>query len=111
MAKTNFKKGDFISFFPGDQAGHEQKGRRPGLVVSNNLFNQNSSLIFVCPITNSSDSYPFHIPIPSGNKVKGVVMTEQLRALDFKARRMTVLGSAPEELTETVVAVIAQILK
>lgn len=111
MTKRIPQKGDFVSYFPTNQIGHEQKGRRPGLVISNNLFNESSELIFICPITSTINNFPFHIIIPEGEIVTGVVMTEQLRAVDYRSRKVSILGSAQSNVVEKVVALIDRIIR
>lgn len=75
-----------ITFDP--QAGHEQKGRRPALVVSKGLFNSSTGLAIVCPITNTDRGFPFHVPIPEISSLSGFVMVEQVKSVDFRARRV-----------------------
>jgi len=103
-------KGDFVSFFSGGQAGHEQKGRRPALVISNGSFNKLTGIAFVCPITNADRGYPFHIAIPPGHKVSGVVMADQLKAVDYKERKFAFLAQAPTGLLDEVLGVIGRII-
>ncbi|HEY6322698.1 MAG TPA: type II toxin-antitoxin system PemK/MazF family toxin [Thermoanaerobaculia bacterium] len=79
-------KGDLIALTFHPQSGHEQKGRRPALVISNDLFNQRTGLAIVCPITNRERDIPFHVALPGGGKVTGFVMVEQVKAIDFRAR-------------------------
>jgi len=64
------KQGDIIALSFDPQAGHEQKGRRPALVVSRDLFNQKTGLAIVCPITKTEKEFPFHVPIPKGRRAK-----------------------------------------
>ena len=68
------------------QAGHEQKGRRPALVISNNSFNRYSNMYMVCPITHTDKKHAFHIPLDNRTKTKGVILCDQARILDIKAR-------------------------
>jgi len=68
------RKGDLIAITLDPQSGHEQRGRRPALVLSNDLFNKRTGRCMACPITNSRRDYPFHLPIPEGQKVTGFVM-------------------------------------
>ena len=70
------QKGDFITISFDPQSGHEQKGRRPALVVSNDLFNKATGLAIVCPITNTNRNIPFHLAVPAGSSLTGFVMTE-----------------------------------
>ncbi len=88
MAKTAFvpDRGDvvWLNFHP--QEGHEQAGRRPGLVISPRLYHERSGLIIVCPITSKAKGYPFEVPIPDGHPVAGVVLADQVKSFDFRAR-------------------------
>jgi mRNA interferase MazF len=73
MARYIPRKGDFITLSFDPQSGREQKGRRPALVVSNDLFNKHTGLAIVCPITNTARGYPFHLPVPGSKQLKGFV--------------------------------------
>lgn len=92
------KKGEFIYINFDPQSGHEQSGWRPGLVVSNDLFNRNTGLCMVCPITRTQREYPFHLEIPKGLPVEGVVMIDQLKSQDYRARSAKRISMAPEEI-------------
>ena len=78
-------KGDFIALDFNPQSGHEQRGRRPALVISNRLFNQATGLAIVCPVTNTDRRIPFHLPLQNSSSLTGFVMIEQLKSVDFKA--------------------------
>jgi mRNA interferase MazF len=105
------RKGDFIYLSFDPQAGHEQKGRRPALVVSNDLFNKGTGLAMVCPITNTDRKIPFHLAIPETASLTGFVMVEQLKSYDYKARNVAFIEKAPEGLLEDVLAVIDVCIK
>jgi mRNA interferase MazF len=96
------KKGDFVTISFDPQAGHEQKGRRPALVLSNDLFTRHTGLAIVCPVTNTDRGYPFHVPVPSPSKVTGFVMVEQVKSMDFAMRHAKLIEPAPTELVEDV---------
>jgi mRNA interferase MazF len=98
----------WINFDP--QAGHEQKGNRPGLVVSKDGFNQKMGFAYTCPISNTQRQNPFYVPIPEGVAVTGVVMTDQLRSLDFRARKAIFIAQCPELLLQDVLRRIKPIL-
>lgn len=98
----------YVNFNP--QAGHEQKGKRPALVVSQTIFNQNRGFVFVCPISNTKRQNPFYISIPDGEVVTGVIMTDQMRSLDYNARKAEFLGECPEALMAKVRGRIKRIL-
>ncbi len=100
------RKGDFIALSFDPQSGHEQKGRRPALVVSNDAFNQRTGLALVCPITNTDRRIPFHIRVPSECALTGFVMVDQVKSVDFQTRRATFIEKAPASLLAEVLAVL-----
>ena len=106
MAEYIPKKGDFIAVTFDPQSGHEQKGRRPALVVSNDLFNKHTGLAIVCPITSVDRQFPFHISIVNVPNVSGFVMTEQVKSIDFRSREAKRIGKASDEVLEEVLAVL-----
>lgn len=99
-------KGHLVALTFDPQAGHEQSGRRPALVISNDLFNRHTGLCIACPITSARRDYPFHVSLPEGEKVTGVVMVEQVKSIDFRARRARHIGTAPEAVTEEVLSIL-----
>ena len=101
------EKGDFITLSFDPQSGHEQKGRRPALVISNFLFNKATGLTIVCPITNTDRNIPFHLPVPSDSSLTGFVMAEQVKSVDYNARKARFVEKAPAQFVEDVVAVVA----
>ena len=103
-------RGHFIRINFNPQAGHEQQGKRPALVVSHTLFNQKRGFAFVCPISNTERQNPFYIKIPEGLSVTGVIMTDQLRSLEYVVRKAEFLGECPEELLVKVIARIKRIV-
>jgi mRNA interferase MazF len=108
MPKYIPKKGDFIALTFDPQSGHEQKGRRPALVISNELFNTHTGLAIVCPVTNTDRRIPFHLPV-RGNRVHltGFVMVEQVKSIDFIARRAKFIGRSPDDFTADVLEVLS----
>ncbi|MBC8115016.1 MAG: type II toxin-antitoxin system PemK/MazF family toxin [Candidatus Saccharimonas sp.] len=98
-----------MSFDP--QSGLEQQGRRPALVVSNDLFNKHAGLAFFCPITNTNRGFPFHLPVPAGCSLTGFVMVEQLKSLDYMARRVTFVERAPDEFVNDVLGLMDAITR
>jgi mRNA interferase MazF len=77
------------------QAGREQAGRRPGLVVSPTAYNAKVNLANRCPITSQVKGYPFEVPIPEGLPVNGVVLSDQVKSLDWKARHAEFICKLP----------------
>src|SRR5436305_7255962 len=96
------ERGDlvWVTFTP--QAGHEQAGRRPAIVLSPASYNGKSGLALVCPITNQAKGYPFEVPIPDALGVTGVVLADHVRSIDWNARRIAFESVAPESLVREV---------
>ena len=89
------ERGDvvWISFNP--QAGHEQAGRRPAVVLSPKAYNQKVGLAIFCPITNRIKGYPFEVKLPLKAKVTGVVLSDQVKSLDWRIRKAEFISSLP----------------
>ena len=100
------RQGDIIAITFDPQSGHEQKGRRPALVVSKDLFNRGTGLAIVCPITNTERGFPFHVPVPKGSGLTGFVMVEQVKSVDFHARRAKRIERASDELLSDVLSIL-----
>ncbi|AYO31960.1 type II toxin-antitoxin system PemK/MazF family toxin [Biomaibacter acetigenes] len=94
----------FLEFDP--QTGHEQKGKRPALVVSNNTYNKFTKLAMVCPITNTNRNFPLHVELDERTKTTGVIMCEQVKALDIYARDVSFREKAPKDIVEEVVDIL-----
>ena len=106
MAAYVPRRGDFVALTFNPQSGHEQRGRRPALVVSNDLFNKHTGLCIACPVTNGRRDYPFHVSIPEGQDVTGVVMVEQVKSIDFRSRNVKRIGPAPESVLQEVLSLL-----
>jgi mRNA interferase MazF len=100
------KKGDFVSVTFDPQSGHEQRGRRPALVLSNTLFNEHTGLAIVCPLTNTDRGFPFHGPVINDPDVTGFVMVEQVKSIDFRARKAKRIGRASDGVLEEVLSIL-----
>jgi mRNA interferase MazF len=85
-------------------------GNRPALVVSPIDFNRKIGFTFVCPVSNTQRQNPFYVKIPDGEVVTGVIMVDQLRSLDFRARKASFIGKCPEQLLQDVLRRIKPIL-
>ena len=81
------KRGDIVWLAFDPQAGSEQAGRRPALVLSPESYNRKVGLALFCPITTKAKGYPFEVTLPDNIKVSGVILSDQLRNLDWKARK------------------------
>jgi mRNA interferase MazF len=93
-------RGDAIWLELDPQAGHEQAGRRPVIVLSPASYNGKTSLAIVCPITSRSKGYPFEVPIPDGLPVSGVILADQVRSLDWRARRARFICALPQSVVD-----------
>jgi len=100
------QKGDFVVLTFDPQSGHEQKGRRPALVISNTLFNQHTGLAIVCPITNTDRNFPFHVNIPQDSSLSGFIMVEQVKSVDFKKRKIKYIEKSPDETMNDVLGIL-----
>ena len=100
------KKGDFIAVTFDPQSGHEQRGRRPALVVSNTQFNEHTGLAIVCPLTSKDRKFPFHVAVLNHFEVTGFVMVEQVKSIDYRARKAQHIGKASEDLLDEVLSIL-----
>ena len=99
-------KGDYIAVTFDPQSGHEQKGRRPALVVSNDLFNKHTGLAMVCPITNIRRDFPFHVAVGDDATLPGFVMVEQVKSIDFRTRKARRIARASTAVMEEVLSLL-----
>jgi mRNA interferase MazF len=90
--------GDLVWFEFDPQAGHEQAGRRPALVLSSKRFNLRTSLAFVCPITSKIKGYASEVPLPPGAPITGVVLCSQMRSLDWRARNAVFICNVTDDV-------------
>jgi mRNA interferase MazF len=104
------KRGDvvWISFTP--KAGHEQAGHRPALVLSPQSYNLKVGLAILCPITSQVKGYPFEVKIPTGLKASGVVLSDQVKSMDWRARKATRICSLPETAVRQVLNKVGTLL-
>ena len=101
-----FNQGDIIIMDFNPQTGHEQSGRRPAIVLSNDVLNHHSSLAFVCPITNTNKKHPFHIELDDRTQTTGVILCDQVKMLDVSARNAQFKEKCPEDIWNEVVDII-----
>ena len=103
-------RGDLVWIDMSPQSGHEQGGRRPALVLSPESYNAKAGLALLCPVTGRRKGYPFEVTLPPGLPVQGVVLSDQVRSLDWRARRVEHAGNAPVEVVDEVLAKLAPLL-
>ncbi len=106
MSRTTYvpDRGDVVWITLNPQAGHEQAGRRPALVISPAAYNGKVGLALLCPITNQVKGYPFEVRIPQAVAVTGVVLADQVKSLDWRTRKVELIGTLPE-------ATVAEVLR
>lgn len=100
------KKGDLIYLDFNPTKGHEQKGARPALVISNNIFNDVTDMVIVCPITTNTKNFPTHYLLNNTKKIKGSVLCEHLRSIDYNARNVTFVEKCKEDDLKNIIMLI-----
>jgi mRNA interferase MazF len=104
------RRGDLVWLNFNPQAGHEQAGHRPALVLSPEEYNEKSSVALFCPVTSTVKGYPFEVDLPSGGAIVGAVLADQVRSLDWRARRLTMAGVAPRRVVTEVLGKLHALL-
>lgn len=103
-------QGDIVILDFDPQSGHEQKGRRPALIVSNRTFNKYLGLAFACPITNTKRDFPFHIEVKS-KIISGFIMAEQMKSIDYNSRNIKFIEKANQENLNQILGIIDSIIE
>jgi mRNA interferase MazF len=98
----------WLEFSP--QAGSEQAGRRPGIVLTPEAYHQRSRLAIVCPITTRVRGWPMEVVLPSGLPISGVVLVDHIKSVDRDARHMEIIGTAPSQVLDEIDARLAPLL-
>ena len=97
-------RGDLLWLHFDPQSGREQAGRRPALVVSHGAYNCKVGLALCCPVTGQAKGYPFEVQVPEGLPVSGVVLSDHIKSVDWKARQAERICKAPASLVDEVLA-------
>ena len=100
------KQGTIIKVNFNPQAGHEQAGYRPAIVISNDIFNQKTNLTIVCPITNTNNQFPLHVPLDERTKTTGVILCEHIKSLDLNNRTYQIVEELPEDILKKVINIV-----
>jgi mRNA interferase MazF len=98
------ERGDVVWLEFNPQAGSEQAGRRPALVISPRSYNRRVGLALACPITSRLKGYPFEVELPPGLEARGAILCDQIKSLDWRARCALRLGSVPDAVMQEVTA-------
>ena len=106
MVKEPVEQGDIIKLDFPTHSGHEQAGYRPALVISNKMFNEKTNMTIVCPITNTDNVFPLHVPLDVRTHTTGVILCEHVKALDIASRNYKVVEQVPSNILQKVIHVV-----
>jgi mRNA interferase MazF len=102
------ERGDIVWLHFTPQAGHEQAGHRPALVISPRSYNRRVGLALFCPVTSQVKGYPFEVALPPGLKAEGAILSDQVKSLDWRVRKAKRVCTVPDEvLDETIARILA----
>lgn len=104
------RRGDAVWLQFNPQAGSEQAGRRPAVVISPEAYNGRVGLMICCPITNQQKGYPFEVALPDDVGVTGVILSDQVKSLDWRARQADFITALPVDVVEDVLAKLRTLL-
>jgi len=104
------RRGDAVWLQFNPQVGSEQAGRRPAVVISPEAYNGRVGLMICCPITNQQKGYPFEVALPDGVGVTGVILSDQVKSLDWRARQADFITALPDDVVEDVLAKLRTLL-
>jgi len=103
-------RGDLVWLQFNPQAGHEQAGRRPALVVSPRSYNGRVGLALFCPLTSQVKGYPFEVGLPPGSMAEGVILSDQIKSLDWRVRQVEKFSQVSPPVLEEVLAKVGTLL-
>ena len=104
------KCGDVVWITLNPQAGHEQAGRRPAVVLSPQTYNSKVGLAILCPITNQVKGYPFEVLLPAGLPIAGAILSDQVKSLDWHARNAELICTLPDEAISEILQKLSALL-
>lgn len=104
------RRGDVVWLQFNPQAGHEQAGHRPAVILSPQSYNEKVGLAIVCPITSQRKGYPFEVVLPDDLAVSGVVLADQVKSLDWRVRNATFKETLPVEVMTEILAKLSTLL-
>ena len=98
------ERGDLVWLEFSPHSGHEQAGRRPAAVLSPKTYNGKVGLSLSCPVTSQRKGYPFEVAVPDGLPVAGVILADQIKCLDWRARKAAFIASLPAATVDELLA-------
>jgi len=104
------KCGDVVWITLNPQAGHEQTGRRPAVVLSPQTYNSKVGLVILCPITSQVKGYPFEVLLPAGLPIEGAILSDQVKSLDWHARNAELICTLPDEVISEILQKLSALL-
>lgn len=104
-------QGDLVWIEFNPQAGHEQAGLRPALIISPASYNGAVGLALMCPITSKIKNYPFEVSLPAKSKIKGAILSDQIKSLDWRIRKAKFISKAPLEVVLETITKVQAIIK
>ena len=113
MVSTHYvpDRGDIVWLNFSPQAGHEQAGRRPALVLTPRSYNDRTDLALLCPVTTTAKGYPFEVSLPPGGDITGVVLSDHIKSLDWRARQAGLASQTSPRVVEQVLEMIGILLR
>ena len=108
-AATRLDRGDVVWISLDPTVGHEQRGRRPAVVVTVERHNRVTALALLCPITSRAKGYPFEVPLPDGLPVSGAVLCDHVKSLDWRGRDAERITTLPDEVTALILATVRRL--
>jgi len=104
------ERGDIVwlNFTP--QSGHEQAGKRAAIVITPGSYNKITSLALFCPITSQIKGYPFEVKLPANFPVKGVIISDQIKSLDWRTRKIEFIAKAPKNILKEVLSKLSLLI-
>jgi mRNA interferase MazF len=103
-------RGDLVWLIFDPQAGREQAGRRPAVVLSPQSYNRRVGLAIFCPVTSQRKGYPFEVVLPDELPIHGVVLSDQVKSLDWRVRQAAFAAQLPDEVIEEILQKVATLL-
>ncbi|MDD5500738.1 MAG: endoribonuclease MazF [Candidatus Omnitrophica bacterium] len=102
--------GDAVRISLNPQAGHEQAGRRPAVVLSPRSYNGKTGLAILCPVTSHIKGYPFEVVLPDGLPVSGAILSDQVKSLDWRVRDVELICTLPDEVVSEIMQKLGALL-
>ena len=104
-------RGDLVWLEFNPQTGHEQAGKRPALIISPLAYNRVVGLALLCPVTSKVKNYPFEVKLPEKSKIQGVILSDQVKSLDWQMRKVSFIEKVRKDILEEVIEKLLVLIK